>query len=630
MDNKPLRILLVEDDSVSSELIKRLLKKKRSFEHRLEIVPSLKKAGEAISRRAFDMLLLDLALPDSSGLDTLVHARKIVPHLPIIVLTGYENEAWALKSIQQGAQDYLLKNELESSLLVRAIRYAVERKRAQNDLIEERNLLGALLDGIPDHIYFKDRQSRFTRINQSMALSFKLSDPSEAVGRTDFDFFAKEHAHLAYEKEREIIRTGRSLVNIEEREDWPDGRVTWVSSTKMPLRDPHGKIIGLFGISRDITRQKRAEEELRDAQLFLNSIVENIPMMIFVKDARDLRFVRFNRTGEELLGYTREELIGKNDYDFFPKEEAEFFTMKDREVLAGGKLVNIPSEPIETRDKGKRILHTLKIPIFSEDGRPEYLLGISEDITERLKAEEERRQAEARQHAILERTDRLNTIGMLAAGIAHEVNNPLQGMLSHLGRVKRNLPEDSSHGESLQMVERGIQDIADLVKQLLALGSPEKDTRGKPAQCGRALKFVTQLTDSQLRKAGIQLLQEHRKPRAVLAMPEREFVQVMLNLIINARDAMPEGGIINIRSDCLNGHAVITVSDEGRGMSKEQIGQIFTPFYTTKGGKGVGLGLSVAASLVHDSKGEIDVESTEGKGTTFTLSIPLEGGERDE
>ena len=140
----------------------------------------------------------------------------------------------------------------------------------------------------------------------------------------------------------------------------------------------------------------RANDETRRMQQFLNSIVENIPNMIFVKDAADLRFVRFNRAGEELLGFPRAELIGKSDYDFFPKEAADAFIAKDRAVLDAGRLTDIPDETIQTKDKGARRLHTKKIPILDAQGRPQYLLGISEDITEYKQAEEALRAAERR------------------------------------------------------------------------------------------------------------------------------------------------------------------------------------------------------------------------------------------
>ncbi len=123
--------------------------------------------------------------------------------------------------------------------------------------------------------------------------------------------------------------------------------------------------------------------------LFFQSIVDNVPNMIFVKDAKELRFTIFNKAGEELLGYPKEAMIGKNDYDFFPKEQADFFTAKDRLALENKIMLDIAEEPLQTRDKGVRILHTKKIPILDENGVPKYLLGISEDITEKKKLEEE-------------------------------------------------------------------------------------------------------------------------------------------------------------------------------------------------------------------------------------------------
>jgi len=136
------------------------------------------------------------------------------------------------------------------------------------------------------------------------------------------------------------------------------------------------------------------EAELREANRFLDAIIENIPDMIFVKDAQTLLFERFNRAGEELLGWTRSELLGKSDHDFYPKEQADFFHAKDRETLRRGVLVDIPEEPIVTKAYGLRWLHTKKVPVFDEHGRPKYLLGISEDITERKLAEERARALE--------------------------------------------------------------------------------------------------------------------------------------------------------------------------------------------------------------------------------------------
>jgi len=140
------------------------------------------------------------------------------------------------------------------------------RRRVERQLAHERYLLHAIMDNVPDQIFFKDADGRFTRVSEAMADSFGLNDPSEAIGRTDGDFRAAEHARQALEDEREVMRTGRALVGKEEKETWPDGRTTWASTTKLPLRDDEGEIVGTFGISRDVTERRKMEQRLREAQ----------------------------------------------------------------------------------------------------------------------------------------------------------------------------------------------------------------------------------------------------------------------------------------------------------------------------------------------------------------------------
>jgi len=211
---------------------------------------------------------------------------------------------------------------------------------------------------------------------------------------------------------------GQDLTPYEYRIITKDGSVKWLMEKVASIQFRGDRSI--LGNTMDITEKKRMEQELQqlmadleirvqqrtkelavasgalqESEEFLNSIVENIPDMIFVKDAENLQFVRFNKAGEELLGYTRDELIGKSDYDFFPENEADFFTAKDLDVLHDKKLIDIPEETIQTKYRGQRILHTKKISILNKKGDPQYLLGISEDITERKRAEKELRQSEA-------------------------------------------------------------------------------------------------------------------------------------------------------------------------------------------------------------------------------------------
>jgi PAS domain S-box-containing protein len=178
--------------------------------------------------------------------------------------------------------------------------------------------------------------------------------------------------------------------------------INWKKSRKFTLQDERvyraliGQVATLVESQHLFDQVRQRAVELEEASGFLDSVIEYIPNMVFVKDAKDLRFVRFNKAGQTLMGVSQEDLLGKNDYDFFPKDEAEFFIAKDREVLAEGKIVDIPEEPIHTQDKGVRYLHTSKVPILDATGEPKYLLGISEDITEQKRTQEALRQSEAR------------------------------------------------------------------------------------------------------------------------------------------------------------------------------------------------------------------------------------------
>jgi PAS domain S-box-containing protein len=200
---------------------------------------------------------------------------------------------------------------------------------------------------------------------------------------------------------QQAIRKERPY-DIEFRICWPNGTVRVIKADAQVIWDTDGTALRMTGVNYDITERKRAEEELRGSESFITSVVENLPNMIFVKDAKDLKFVRFNKAGEDLLGYSREVLIGKSDYEMFPKDEADFFTSKDREVLELGGMLDIPEELIDTKHHGRRILHTRKIPIYDEKGEPRYLLGISEDVTDLKRLEAARKESEERYRNIFE------------------------------------------------------------------------------------------------------------------------------------------------------------------------------------------------------------------------------------
>jgi PAS domain S-box-containing protein len=365
---------------------------------------------------------------------------------------------------------------------------------------------------------------------------------------------------------------------------------------------------------------------LARTRTFLDLVIENIPAMLFVKDAAEHRFVLINRAGEELLGYDRSELLGKNAYDLFPKEQAEAFVARDREVLESGRLSVTTEQPISTRHRGVRLLHTKKMPVLDEAGRTRYLLGFSEDITERKATEQQLVQAQ-----------KMEAIGNLTGGLAHDFNNLLGiviGNLDLLRSLRLDSPDiEELSGEALEAAVRG----ADLTRRLLAFAR-RQPLRPLRIDVNEQIAGIMKLLGRTLGENISITLELDPRVGPVIADPV-QFEASLTNLATNARDAMPRGGrlIVATRNwqldeeyaarhhDVTPGdYALIEVSDTGMGMPPEVTSRIFEPFFSTKErDKGTGLGLSMVFGFIKQSGGHINVYSEIGVGTTFRLYLPL-------
>lgn len=671
-----------------------------------------------------------------------------------------------------------------------------------------RTFFRALLDHSLDNIYFKDLESRFLLVNRRMAQWFGVDNPDALIGRTDAELFAPPHAREALADEQALIRGDTDVIRKEEMETWPDGRTTWVSTVKRPLLDDDGRTIGTFGISRDITAQRQAQQAAEATHRQYRELVEIVNRspavvlewgpgpdwpILYVSDnvrqlgcdadalragnvshaslihpeditgvreemdrilalsvdhyeltyrlappstpvryveelgiirrdpdgrvvgfqgvvldvtrrheaeaelhryreelerrveerTRDLQILnqrlqeenerrrasevalteseqRYRRLLETVTDYvytvdlvhgepaaTRHSPGCQGVTGYTPEEYAadpflwfEMIVEEDRPaVVAQSKQVirEGSAPPIEHRLRRKdgviRWVRSHVSPRRDADGRIVGYDGLVKDITEQREAREARLRAEcealaARQQEMLERADRLSSLGLLAAGVAHEINNPLQGMLSHLDAVRRALPPDFSRMRNIEMVERGIETIAALVQRLRPVGGGEPQEGD--CSLADAIAFVVELLGAQFERRGVRIVDESRALHVRLAIPLRELVQVLTNLLMNARDAMPEGGHIRIGSDVRGGEAIVEVADTGMGIPPDILPKIFTPFFTTKGAKGTGLGLTVAESIIRNHSGRIEVRSAPNAGTTFTLRVPLAGaGEKE-
>lgn len=298
-----------------------------------------------------------------------------------------------------------------------------------------------------------DLNGKILEVNKNFLdiLGYSKSDiPSLSTG----DLFAEENKDIFQKLTKETLSCGSSNYEITIRKKNRDTFPAYIYSGILEI----GRTKVIQCVVHDITEQKNVERKLYETNKFLDSIIENIPDMVFLKDAEELRFVRFNKAGEKLLGYSREDLLGKNDYDFFPKEEADFFTKKDKATLQAENPIDIPEEEIHTKQKGKRTLHTKKISIRDEKGNPKYLLGISEDITERKQAEEVLRKSnEELEQAVKERTTdllQLNIDLKKEVEIRSKTEEALEENLKHLSRKNR-------YEEIINIVTRSVHQSID-------------------------------------------------------------------------------------------------------------------------------------------------------------------------
>lgn len=308
-----------------------------------------------------------------------------------VVITPMRDDSGRLLGFSQVTRDLSERKQVEDAL------------KASHDRFQKQAVMfDAALSSSLDFHYIFDRFQRFIYVNRTLLNLWGLT-LDQVIGKSFEELgYPSELVELHRQQLDEVLRERRA-VRGENPYTNASGKHGQYEYTFTPVFGEDGSVQAISGTTRDVTERKRVEESLKKSETFLDSVVENLPNMLFIKDAKELRFVRFNRAGEELIGYSRTDLMGKNDYDFFPPDQADHFVAMDREVLSGRSIVDIPEEHIATRDKGTRILHTRKIPILGSDGTPEYLLGISEDITERKWSEEERLRVIREQAAIDER-----------------------------------------------------------------------------------------------------------------------------------------------------------------------------------------------------------------------------------
>jgi PAS domain S-box-containing protein len=660
-----LRILHLEDDPADADLIAATLAADGLV---CDYVRAASRAQfMAVLDGAYDLILSDFALPGFDGASAQTIARDRRPDLPFVFVSGTIGEEAAIDRLKDGATDYVLKQRLARlpSAVRRALKDARDRRerrhaegevRRLNEQLEQRvnartaelaranavlatreveladakSFLEQLLAASPSMIFrFQPDDLRITYVSPNIGWLLGYSR-EDVVGVTGFweKIIHPDDRDRVIERLREAMDSVVAQIEQEYRCRSQDGRYRWFFNLLRIEYDLDARPTAVLGYALDIADRKAAEEEVRQANAFLDSIVENLPHMVFVKDARDLRFVRLNRAGEQMLGVKRGEVIGHTDYDFVPPALADKFTAQDRETLHGRILLDIPEEVLATRDRSPRILHTKKIPIVDSQGLPQYLLGISEDITERRANEESARLSRLE----AERANRAKS--EFLSRMSHDLRTPLNAILgfAQILELDAHTPEEA---DSVRQILNGGQHLLDLINEVLDIASIEAGRLSlspEPVSVEEIVRQVLDLLRPLADARGISLgYQIEGGDLAYVRADRQRLKQILLNLAGNAVKYNRQQGSVRITSVAgPDGRVRARVTDSGPGISAEKMKLLFQPFERLgadrTGVEGTGLGLAVSKGLAGAMGGSLGVESTEGVGTTFWIDIPATPG----
>ncbi|MGA2615142.1 MAG: PAS domain S-box protein [Spirochaetia bacterium] len=491
-----------------------------------------------------------------------------------------------------------------------------DRRKTEEELSRQRLLVQTLMDGIPDYIYFKDRESRFILNNKAHAKAMGAKDPAEMLGKTDFDYFTQNHAQKAFDDEQRIIRTGQPLIDDVEQETWPDRPSTWVTSTKMPLLDQNGEVLGTFGISRDITERRRMEENT----MRLAAMVESSNDAIVGIDLNDM-VTSWNKGAEKVFGYTAEEMVGRSINPLLsPDMLSQEPVLRDK-LQQEGSAVHM--EGTVTRKDGKSIHVSTSISFVKDPaGQIVGITCISRDVTNQR----------ALQAQII-RAQRLESLATLAAGIAHQFNNINTAVKGYLDLLAQDSGLQTTPRAYLQEALKGVQRAVGITDRLQGLTGAAASSH-ETLSLEETVPAILPLFSRELETDGVSLGTDFRETPRVRASHDMVSF-IVTSLMTNSLQALIgcEKRSITITTRGEPEYACLEVSDTGCGISAENLPRIFTPFFTTKGEwaapgssqarvKGIGLSLAVCQSTVAESGGWIEVESTPANGATFRVWLP--------
>ncbi|MCF8039406.1 MAG: PAS domain S-box protein [Desulfohalobiaceae bacterium] len=475
-----------------------------------------------------------------------------------------------------------------------------------------------LFENVGCGVFVSSKEGKFLDANSELLRMLGYESKEEFleidIGR---DLYLRPKDRKAFQER--IEREGR-VVDYEVDFKRKDGTAIPVLLTGSVRHDASGRIAGYEGINVDQSQRKAMENELKEAHDFLNRVIQSSPNAIMAADMKG-NIIIWNHAAEEILGYTSREIINKMHItDLYPEGLAYKVMKMLRSEQYGGQ-GRLNSYPIFFVRKDSSLIegNLSATIIYDAGGREAASVGTFVDLEEQLAMERKLHQTQQQ----LLNSEKLAAMGRLTSQIAHELNNPLYGIMNALELTKTEIPPENKRRRILDMALSETERLTEMLRKMLTFSKPERAEK-VPLDVNEVLDEILLLYGKQLRENSIKLNASFDAEPGLVLGSKEQLRQVFLNMINNARDAMPEGGSLDVMTSARDGRLLITIADTGIGVRKKDIAKIFDSFYTTKDSvKGVGLGLSVCYGFIKDHGGNIECESEPGHGATFTISLPL-------
>ncbi len=611
------RILIVDDDEEAFLVCRAYLGHVSAGGYAVSWAQSYRDGLEAALAGRYDVYVVDYFLRSAAtGIDLIAEARRRGVGAPMVLLTRYGSDRVDRAALAAGATDYLSKTEITGPGFERAVRYAVERSHAERRLRESEQRYRSLFWHNPHPIYGIDFRGRIVAANPA-AEALLGARAGGVLGRRIGKIVAPEARAEAVAVFRRMVDEGAQPFDLVLRRD--DGVRVPVSGVSVPV-EVDGALVGVYAVAQDVGERRRSEERIR----FQAALLDAVGQAVIATDMGG-RVRYWNEAATRLFGWSAEEAQGLDILALTPALGAGGRAAEIMEALRDGGTWSGEFQ-VRRKDGSEFPAHVTNALLRGPDGRPAGVVGISTDLSERKELE-----------AQALRTTKLEAIGSLAGGIAHDFNNLLTSILGFNKLALEAFPPGDEGRGHLEEAMRSATRAQDLTRQLLAFGR-QQILQPRVLDLGHTLREMERMLARTLGEDITLAVDPFPEPTWVKVDPGQA-EQVVLNLAINAREAMPGGGRLSIRTgmERLGGEAppdlgfttepgdyvCLRVADTGVGMSEEVLGKIFEPYFTTKQGSGgSGLGLATVYGIVKQSGGYIVARSKEGEGTTFTVYFP--------